>query len=364
MGRSSYGSGTIFQRGQIWYVSYWADGHQIQKSSKSTKRGDAVKLRDELIGKKTLGELRNPLLDRVTCGELLKDFLEHSEANLKQSTVRIWKYIVNGNLIEFFGHRTARSITTDVLKSYRRKRRAEGRSETTCNRELSLLRIAFNLGRKCTPPKVTSVPYFPMVKEENARQGFLTDEQYFKLRDALPDELKPLCITAYFTGVRLGELLAWKWDQVDFEQGFVTLRAEATKSGHSRVVPILEGDMKRWLLCAYRHANGCECVFHRDGEPIKKFRRSWMKACKAAGLPELKFHDLRRTAVRNMRRAGVSQVVRMRISGHRTDSMERRYNIVDVEDMKSAKALMEDRLASSSKRRRRSLSTNTAGRSR
>jgi integrase len=59
------------------------------------------------------------------------------------------------------------------------------------------------------------------------------------------------------------------------------------------------------------------------------------------GFPELKFHDLRRTAVRNMRRAGVPQVVRMRISGHRTDSMERRYNIVDIEDIQSAKTLME-----------------------
>jgi integrase len=91
-------------------------------------------------------------------------------------------------------------------------------------------------------PKVATIPYFPMVKEENARQGFLTDEQYVTLRDALPDELKPLFVTAYFTGVRLGELLAWEWEQVDFEQGFITLRSEATKNGHSRAVPILEGD--------------------------------------------------------------------------------------------------------------------------
>jgi len=80
----------------------------------------------------------------------------------------------------------------------------------------------------------------------------------------------------------------------------------------------------------------------RVGRPIRDFREAWKNACNAAAVPDLKFHDLRRTAVRNMRRAGVPQVVRMRITGHRTDSMERRYNIVDVDDIRTAKALMEE----------------------
>jgi integrase len=96
-----------------------------------------------------------------------------------------------------------------------------------------------------------------------------------------------------------------------------------------------------WLKWAQEQSNGCEQVFNRAGEPIKDFRGAWSVACKAAEVPDLKFHDLRRTAVRNMRRAGVPQVVRMRITGHRTDSMERRYNIVDVEDIRTAKALLE-----------------------
>jgi len=180
-----------------------------------------------------------------------------------------------------------------------------------------------------------------MVAETNVRQGFLTDEQYAKLRDALPEYLRPLFVTAYFAGVRLGELLSIEWRQVDWEQGFITLDSERTKSGYARAVPILEGDMKDWLKWSHENADGCERVFHHDGVPFKEFRRSWQKACDAAGVPTLKFHDLRRTAVRNMRRAGVPQVVRMRISGHRTDSMERRYNIVDVDDIRAAKELMQ-----------------------
>jgi integrase len=204
-----------------------------------------------------------------------------------------------------------------------------------------MLRTALNRGRKCTPPKVISIPYFPMVAETNVRQGFLSDEQYERLRDALPDYLTPLFVTDHFTGVRRGELLAIKWSQVDWEQGFITLNAEDTKSGYTRVIPILDGDMRTWLEWSRDHANGSPRVFHNDGEPIKDFRGAWSSACKSAGVPDLKFHDLRRTAVRNMRRAGVPQVVRMRITGHRTDSMERRYNIVDIEDIKSAKELLQ-----------------------
>jgi integrase len=162
---------------------------------------------------------------------------------------------------------------------------------------------------------------------------------------ALPDYLKPLFVTGYFTGVRLGELLAIQWSQVDWEQGSITINAEDSKSGYTRAVPILDGDMRSWLLWSRDGADGCPYLFHNGGERIREFRASWRSACKSAGLPDLNFHDLRRTAVRNMRRAGVAQVVRMRITGHRTDSMERRYNIVDTEDIRSAKELMQRRAA-------------------
>ena len=84
-------------------------------------------------------------------------------------------------------------------------------------------------------------------------------------------------------------------------------------------------------------------VFSRRGKQIKSFRGAWDAARKRAGVPELLLHDLRRTVVRNMARGGVSQPTRMKISGHKTALMERRYNIVDMEDLIRAKALMEQR---------------------
>jgi integrase len=89
---------------------------------------------------------------------------------------------------------------------------------------------------------------------------------------------------------------------------------------------------------------GSPWVFNRQGEPIKDFRWAWDKACEAAGVPDLNFHDLRRTAVRNMRRAGIPQVVRMKISGHKTDSMERLYNIVDAADLCHAREMLDKKM--------------------
>ena len=134
---------------------------------------------------------------------------------------------------------------------------------------------------------------------------------------------------------------------MDFEADLVTLEMGETKNDDPRCVPILKGDMRNLLIAAKQERDAkwphSPFVFGRQGERLKDFRDAWDKACIRANLPGFKFHDLRRTAVRNMRRAGIPQVIRMKISGHKTDSMERRYNIVDGEDLSIAKALMEQR---------------------
>jgi integrase len=184
-----------------------------------------------------------------------------------------------------------------------------------------------------------------MVKETTVRKGFLSDETYAKLRDALEHELKPLFVSAYVTGIRKGELLAIQWPQLNFENSEIGLEPDETKGREGRSVPILDGDMQDLLLSSKKERDeswpDSPWVFNRGGQQIKDFRGGWENACTAAGVPDLNFHDLRRTAVRNMRRDGVPQVIRMKISGHKTDSMERRYNIVDGDDLAVAKEFME-----------------------
>jgi integrase len=344
MPRKSDGSGTLYQRGNIWWVKIRVDGRPVYESSKSEKKSDAIKLRDKMLAKKSRGELSGGAADKVLIGELLDDFLK---SDIKPSTRYIAGKVIEKNIRPYFGKIRAQRLTTDLMDRYRAQRTAAGKSDSTANRELSILRTSFHNARKRTPPKVLVVPYFPIVAETTIRKGFLTDEQHDTLLKELPAELKGLFITGYITGLRKGEITSIQWPQVDFEAGLITLGKGETKNDEARSVPIIDGDMRDLLTAAKKERDekwpSSPWVFNRAGEPIRDFRWSWDEACKRAGVPDLKFHDLRRTAVRNMRRAGIPQVIRMKISGHKTDSMERRYNIVDGDDLNMARELMQNR---------------------
>lgn len=345
MPRRVDGSGSIYKRGNIWWVQIRVNGHSVAESSKSNKKADAITLRDKLLSRRVRGELAGGTPDRILIGELLDDVLL---SDIKESTRYIWTKLVAKNIRPFFGRIKAVNLTTAKMNDYRKKRIAEGVVDSTANRELSILRTAFHNARKVTPPKVHVVPYFPMKKETTVRQGFVADDAYARLRDELPQELKALFVTYYISGVRKSELLDIEWPQVDFEADSILLEKGDTKTDDPRTIPILPGDHRNLLLALWeeRQANWPESpwVFSRCGEQIKDFRGAWKDARARAGLPDLLVHDLRRTAVRNMRRAGVPQVMRMKISGHKTDSMERRYDIAGEEGLPIARDLMARRM--------------------
>src|ERR1017187_7260430 len=222
MPRKTDGSGTLYLRGDIWWVKIRVDGRPVYESSKSPKKSDAIKLRDKLLARKARGELSGGSAEKALITELLDDVLK---SDIKSTTRYVWQKVIEKNIRPFFGNLKAQRLSTDLMDKYREKRKGQGRSDATVNRELSILRTAFHNARKRTPPKVLTVPYFPMVAETNIRKGFLTDAQYESLRDELPADLKALFVTAYITGMRRGEITAIQWPQMDFEGGLMRWRA-------------------------------------------------------------------------------------------------------------------------------------------
>ncbi|MGE5305363.1 MAG: site-specific integrase [Alphaproteobacteria bacterium] len=193
-----------------------------------------------------------------------------------------------------------------------------------------------------------------MLRENNVRTGFFEANEFLALRDALPVYLRPMVTFAYYTGWRKGEILDLRWSQVDLQEKIIRLNPEQSKNGTGRLVAI-DGELvnvlqAQWDARKVAEVPGqspaliCPYAFHHDGKPIRDFRSAWDRALTKAGLTGKIFHDLRRTAVRNIVRAGVREHVAMTISGHKTRSVFDRYNIVSEEDLREAAKKTSERI--------------------
>jgi integrase len=202
------------------------------------------------------------------------------------------------------------------------------------NRELAALRRMFSLAIRAG--KLASRPHIALLAEDNAREGFLEPADFAALRAHLPPWLADAATFAHLTGWRRNEVATLMWADIDLRSGVIRLRAAQSKNKRPRVV-MLRGEL-RDVLAQRLTARVLECpfVFHRDGQPLGDFRKTWHAACRAAGLAGRIFHDMRRSAVRNMVRAGVPERVAMAVSGHRTRAVFDRYNIVSEDDLAAA----------------------------
>ena len=111
---------------------------------------------------------------------------------------------------------------------------------------MAILKRAFSLGVKNDPPLLNRLIYVPTLAENNVRAGFLNHDNYIKLRNELPEAVRPLFVVGYHIGARLGELLSLRWPQVDLKAGRITLDPGTTKNDESRTLPIY-GEIASWL---------------------------------------------------------------------------------------------------------------------
>lgn len=258
------------------------------------------------------------------------------------------------HLSGFFGGAKASRITTDRVNAYIRDRQEEDAAPASIQKELAALRRAFTLALRTG--KVAGIPYIPRVEVRNTRTGFFEAADLEAVLAKLPADVRPAVEFAYLTGWRpRSEILPLTWRQVDFRAGVVRLEPETTKNREGRTFPFDALPRLEALLREQRaHTEAVEKatgqiiphVFHLSGKPIADIRRAWQSACVRAGLgrwkdPEKREgytgvipHDLRRSAVRNLERAGVPRSVAMKLVGHKTESIYRRYAIVAEADLR------------------------------
>lgn len=331
--------GQIRKRGNIYWIRYYSNGRRIEESSESSKWDDARDLLRTREGDISKGVPVTAASTKLTFDAAAADVVTDYTTNKKRSTAEVERRI-KLHLTPFFKGRKLSSITSTDLRKFVAARLEAKASPAEINRELAIVRRAFRLAA-ADDRYHGRVPKFPMLQERNTRQGFFDDAMVDAVIGHLPVAVQPVVRFAYITGWRVqSEILPLEWRHVDQKAEEIRLEPGTTKNQAGRVFPFTDAlralVVALWAEHEALRQKGviCRSVFHRNGKPIKGFRASWASACTAAGLPGRIPHDLRRSAVRNMERAGLSRSVAMQLTGHKTEAVYRRYAITSEADLR------------------------------
>jgi integrase len=268
---------------------------------------------------------------------LVADYLSSGKAIMDDEEV-----LISGRrgllkpLDDYFAGMNVISITTDVLRDFSAKRIECGVSGPTVNRNLAMLRRMFKLAER--EGKVSKVPYFPMQKESEPREGFLERPEFENLRAEMAEHLHPALTFCYETGCRTGAMGKVVWSWVKLADKEISFPPGVLKNRKPLIVP-LSNELVAMLKKKFQ---GKGPVFE-----TRNFRREWNKACVKCGLGEktgkawfqykgLVPHDFRRSAVRNLINSGVDTATAMKITGHRTLHVFLRYNIISTGQLHEA----------------------------
>jgi site-specific recombinase XerD len=337
------GQGRVFQRkyrvkrtrevkiATTFTLEYYLDGTMCREASGTTSYTEAVRQLKRRQGEIAQGRRVAPAADRLTFEHLAANLVDDYRAHGRRSLERVEDALTH--LRRMFSGYRARTIDGALVTKYIVDRQTAGAANATVNRELAALKRVYRLADEQLGGYR---PTIRMLKEDNVRRGFFERPQFDAVLAHLPEALKPAMQTDYISGWRLrSELFTRQKHHVDLAAGWLRLEPGETKDGRGRMFPLvpeLRAVLERQLAAtrAFEQRTGCVVpwLFHREGRPIRSFRRAWLTAGRQAGVRRVP-HDFRRTAVRNLERAGVPRSTAMAMVGHRTESIYRRYAIVD-----------------------------------
>jgi integrase len=351
------GDGSIYPRAgsPYWWMKYYLRGKPFRESTNiviiegpgaEISKREAHKVlrrRQREVGADIIGarEFITPRNERLTVNEILDELVADYELREKL-TPQILSHLkpVRAAL----GDRLAPKLTKADVNKHIQAMRDRGKKKSTINRGTQLLGQAYRLARK----RVGEGPEIMRLSEsDNVRRGFLDRELFDQFVIHLPADLQDFARWGYITGWRKGMIAKLEWSMFDMRDLTMDVPGTITKNGEPIKLPLrgafaelAEIIERRWTIRSYEQADGTTAispfVFHREGLPVGDFKKAWHRATRTAGIEKVLFHDFRRSAVRNLRRAGVDDTSAMQITGHKTASVFRRYNIIDEHDLTTA----------------------------
>ena len=333
---------------KCYWIEYYIDGQRKRERIGHSKLAAENRFREVQTAKVEGRYIKNVKGVKLTLNELRKWYLSLSEVRNLSTYNTLLSRVAHP--VRLIGEsKYASSLSLDDIEHYRLSRgKEESRwsknnkvTAATINKEISAFKSMLNFAVKYGKIESNPIIKAAKLKDDNVRQRIISQNELENLLSFSPVHLKPILKMAYYEPMRKEEIIGLTWVEIDLQSNFIRLSANRTKGKkNGRSIPI-HPLIKEMLYSLPRSITTNRVFLYLDKQgryrPFKGFSRSWNRVRKLAGLNDVVFHDLRHTAITNMRKAGNPPSVIMKASGHKTMSMFLRYNLVDDEDLRSMK---------------------------
>jgi len=316
----------IYRRGNIYWIRYAGlDGKTVYESSGCAKFKDAEDL--YIKRKNSIKDGKQPEIKRIanhTFRELAGKYLAWITG--RQKSAKIKGYLI-GQLVNTFGSLPLRRFNTALVEQLQTDSMNRGLKNNSCNKVLNVLKHMFTKAvewEMVESETLKRIRKVKLLRDDGKRLRYLSREECQALINNCDTHLKPIVITGLNTGMRKGEILSLKWDNVDLRHGFILL--DVTKNGERREIPI-NGTLKATLQGITRRLDVPYVFFDQNiGKAYQDVKRSFKTALKKAKIHDFHFHDLRHTFASHLVMAGVDITTVKELLGHKTLIMTLRYS--------------------------------------
>lgn len=317
----------IFKRGLVWWMSIYANGVRVRKTTGVTEKKLAERIHAKVLTQITEGEWFNkPLGEDNTFREMIERYLNEYTIS-KAPSGKVRDRITSQHLLSFFDGLLVKEITPSLVVKYKSERRKKGRKPATIEREICLLKRVFNLAVK-EWEWIHHNPVARVSKEKfnNQIDRWLSSDEEKRLLNAGSDWLRAIVIFALNTGMRQGEILSLKWPYVSLSRKTVTVME--SKNGEKRSIPLNRSALE--ILTTQFKRNHLKSLYvfaSKVGTRILKgnIARAFYKAMEYGKVENFRFHDLRHTFATRLAQGGIDIYKIAKLLGHKDIRMTQRY---------------------------------------
>jgi integrase len=333
---------TLFKRGNVWWAYVWIDGVRHHKSTGTSNRRQAQAIGQAFESDLNLKRHQLPELQpEMTVNELFTRFVGEGLAR-PHSLDRLQ------HVLPFFGSMRLAKIDKASVRRYRQQRHAASEiTVATANRDVAVLRRLLYFAVEEGFIGANPLARMRMERERRTKRPVLSVREEQLLVAAAPLHVRQIVLCALDTGMRRGEILAQRWEDIDPDNKLLYVSHSKTPEGEMREIPLtgrlyamLVGLRKAWEEEQEKTKEEPNMViFTFANEPLKNIKTAWKASLRRSKIRHFRFHDLRHTANTRLMLAGVMQEVRRELIGHssrHSRDVNDRYSQVSIVEKRDA----------------------------